>query len=326
MRGHIARRGDRYYVVVDVRDADGSRRRKWHSGFASRREAEAFLAKTVHELATGRYVEPSRVTVGSYLLDEWLPASAARVRPTTLASYQQSLTTLLLPILGDVRLAELSPVMLTKLYGELLRRGSRHPAARGPLKARTVRYLHTIITRALNDAVRWQYLQANPAAGAMPPSASAARAPEMKTWTAAQLRAFLDLTADDPYGIAYRLAGCCGLCRGEACGLRWADVDLDGDEPVLRVRQQLVEVRYEIAFTEPKARAGRRTIALDPHTVAVPRGRAPPPGPVAPASGRPFEPRVAGALAGPAAEGGRRPFARPTTSFTSDVDTIGPAV
>jgi len=269
MRGHIVRRGERYHVVVEMgRQDDGKRRQKWHSGFTSRKEAETFLTKTLRELDTGSYVDPSALRLRDYLEKEWLPASVARLRPTTLLAYQQTLRRLLLPELGDVRLRDLTPVMLTKLYGRLLTSGRVRGKAPG-LSPRTVRFLDMIITKALNDAVGWGYLAVNPAHGALPPSASAARPPEMKTWAPEDVRRFLAATKEDVWYVGYLLAVTCGLRRGELCGLRWEDLDLDGASPTLRVRQQLLEVSGRLSFGEPKTRAGRRTIALDAVTVTA---------------------------------------------------------
>lgn len=110
MRGHIVRRGERYHVVVEMgRQPDGKCRQMWHSGFTSRKEAETFLTKTLCELDTSSYVDPSGVRLRDYLENEWLPASVARLRATTLLAYRQTLRRLLLPDLGDVRLRDLTP-------------------------------------------------------------------------------------------------------------------------------------------------------------------------------------------------------------------------
>ncbi len=55
--------------------------------------------------------------------------------------------------------------------------------------------------------------------------------------------------------------------RRELLGLRWKDVDLDGAR--LSVRQQLVRAAEQVTFGPPKTKAGRRSISLDPGTVAV---------------------------------------------------------
>jgi integrase len=271
MRGSIVKRGEKFHAVLDLpRGADGKRKQKWLSGYATRREAEAALAHALNEVHSGRYVEPTTMTVRQFLCDEWLPASAARVRATTLRAYRQLIDLYAVPNLGDLPLADVTPVVLTKLYGRLLTSGRAN--GKGGLSARTVRFLHTVLRRAFADAVRWRYLQANPADGATPPSAAAARAPEMRTWTLAELQAFLRFTVDDEYHIGYVLAACCGLRRGEVCGLRWSDIDLDGGDafgPHLRVRQTLVEVDYVLTVSEPKTAKSRRVVALDPTVVAV---------------------------------------------------------
>lgn len=59
------------------------------------------------------HVEPRRITFGAYLVDEWLPAAAIERRPTTVASYKDLITRLVIPALETVPLGRLSPVQLT---------------------------------------------------------------------------------------------------------------------------------------------------------------------------------------------------------------------
>jgi len=58
-----------------------------------------------------------------------------------------------------------------------------------------------------------------------------------------------------------------GLGRGELCGLRWADVDLDRAQ--LSVRSTITQVGRELVVGEPKTARSRRTVDLDSATVAV---------------------------------------------------------
>src|SRR5689334_11825432 len=46
-------------------------------------------------------------------------------------------------------------------------------------------------------------------------------------WTATELRAFLDFVRSDRLYPMFRLLAMTGVRRGEACGLRWHDVDLE---------------------------------------------------------------------------------------------------
>jgi len=135
-----------------------------------------------------------------------------------------------------------------------------------------VRHIHALLHRALTDAVRWGKLQRNPADAADPPRISRIGANEMKSWSAKQLQIFLSKTKSDRLNPLWHTLATTGMRRGEALGLRWNDVDLEGANgtgPVLLVRQALVSAGYKVSFTEPKTKRGRRTIALDAGTVMV---------------------------------------------------------
>lgn len=97
-------------------------------------------------------------------------------------------------------LAALTSARLTALYRELETSGRRDQKGERtglPLSARTVRYIHTILSAALGAAVEDEVplLERNQAAKAKPPTAKQAKAPEMHPWSADQLRAFLDWSA-----------------------------------------------------------------------------------------------------------------------------------
>jgi integrase len=268
VRGHVAKKGKRYYVVLDVGvDERGKRKQKWLSGFDTKSEAERGLTEALSAVDRGTYIEPSRQTLERYLLDEWLPACAARIRATTVESYRHLIELHVVPAIGRVPLAQPTPLSLTKFYGALLTNGRVRGS--GGLSPRTVRYVHSIIRKALSDAVAWRLLPTNPCDGAIPPSAAAAKSPEMKVWNADQVRAFLDFTREDRDYITWHLAVSCGLRRGEVCGLRWSDLELDATPPTLSVKQQLVESLYRVTFAPPKTARGKRLVVLDPVTVAA---------------------------------------------------------
>src|SRR2546425_838709 len=129
----------------------GGRRQKWTSGFRTRKEAEAALTQTLRELDRGEYSEPSKQTVGEYLQD-WLPSIRSTVRASTWRSYASVLTLHVVPRIGHLELRKLDASRLNTLYGMLLERGRAD--GRGGLSPRTVRYIHTVLHRALRDAVR----------------------------------------------------------------------------------------------------------------------------------------------------------------------------
>jgi integrase len=242
----------------------GKRRQRTKGRFRTKRECQAALNEAISALRSGTLVQPSRRTVASFLVGEWLPAvRMAGVRDSTWASYRMNVEKHLVPGLGAIELQRLRPAQLNGFYRELLTKGRRNAA--GGLAPKTVYYIiHSILHRALRDAVRWGYVVRNVADVADPPKA---KTPEMRVWTPAQLRVFLDHVRGDRLYAAWLLAATTGMRRGEILGLRWSDVDLDAGR--VAVRRPRILVDYQVQVSEPKTAKGRRSLALDPVTVAA---------------------------------------------------------
>ncbi len=267
MRGSVIRRGTKYSVVLDLgRDPQTNRRRqRWHAGYRTKKEASAALADLIGSVNHGAYVERSRQTVAAFA-EEWLAAIAPTVRPSTHYSYDRNVRLHVLAYLGSMPLAAVDAGSLNGLYARLLASGRRDTEG-GGLSPRSVRYVHTISHRMFKDAVRWGRLVRNPADAADPPRTVAAGGPGMTTWTAAELRGFLDGVRGDRLAAAYLLLATTGMRRGEALGLRWVDVDLDAGRAA--IRQTVIAVAHQPVFGTPKTAKGRRTVALDAVTVAA---------------------------------------------------------
>lgn len=268
MRGHLRKRGSSWCVVVDVgRDPEtGKRRQSWKSGFRTRRDAERGLIELLGRLEGGSFVEPTRQTVGDFLC-EWLAAIEVRgLRPNTLSTYRMLVEKHLIPRVGSVPLQKLSASHLNSAYGDMLASGRRNVKTAAGLSPRTVRYAHSVIRKALADAVKWNRLARNVADAADPPRKAATRTVP-KTWTAAELHSFLERVQSDRLAAAWRLAASTGMRRGEVLGLAWDAVDLEAGR--LAVRQTLTVADYEPRLAQPKTERSRREVALDADTVAA---------------------------------------------------------
>ncbi|MEU8319808.1 tyrosine-type recombinase/integrase [Nonomuraea sp. NPDC048881] len=96
---------------------------------------------------------------------------------------------------------------------------------------------------------------------------SVPRPSPVMVWTPAQTRLFLEEARAHRLFALYQLIALRGLRRGEACGLRWKEVDLNGHS--LTVNWQLVQLAWQVHEGTPKTDASVRTIALDTDTVQV---------------------------------------------------------
>jgi integrase len=263
MRGSIRKRGRTYTWYLFVPDpATGKPRQRSRGGYRTKRECQAGLNDALAALRAGTFVEMSRRTIGSFVRDEWLPVMELNLRPTTWTTYQGPLNAYVIPTLGAVELQRLTPGHLSVLYRELLTSGRRHRP--GGLAPKTVRNVHVLLHRVLKDAVRWGYVVRNVADAADPPKVKPA---ELQVWSPGQLRAFLAHVQGDRQYAAWLLAATTGMRRGELLGLRWVDVDLDAAR--IAVRQPRVVADHAVHVSEPKTARSRRSIALDPVTVAA---------------------------------------------------------
>jgi integrase len=264
MRGSIRKRGSTYTYWLDIGPdpVTGRRRQRTKGGFRTKRECQAALNEAIAAVQAGAFVEPSRRTVRSFLLDEWLPAvQVANLRPGTWENYRIHVQAHIVPALGTIGLQRLSPAQLNAFYRYLLTEAGKDGQGLAP---KTVRNVHNILHRALKDAVRWGYLVRNVAEAADPPKGKSA---EMRVWSPDQLRAFLAHVREDQLYAFWLLIATTGMRRGELAGLRWADVDLETGR--LSVRQPRVVVANQPQASEPKTARGRRSLALDPVTVSA---------------------------------------------------------
>ena len=272
MRGSVVKKNDRWYVVIEDRDpATGKRKRRWHSGFRTKREAQASCNELVVAMQRGDYLQANRQTVGEFAV-EWLATIAPTVRPSTLDKYQRDLRAHVIRHIGFVPLAKLDGPALNRLWAQLAVSG-RKPASPGGLasglSAKSVENVAMTVHRMLRDAVRWGRLPKSPAEMADPPKRSATHRP-IKAWTVDTLRTFLTATRDDELSALWVLIATTGLRRGEALGLRWSDIDLDTGRA--QINQTVIAIGWNVHLGQPKTQAGRRPIALDPATVEVLRG------------------------------------------------------
>jgi integrase len=213
----------------------------------TKKDALAYLTKVLREVQTDTFVEASSRTVAEFLTD-WLDKSASqRVRPRTLVDYRWLADRYILPALGGLKLSALHASHIQDAYAALSNRG---------LSARTVRYAHSVLHGALEQAVRWQALGRNPAKLVTLPREEHR---EMRALDADQAKAFLRAARGDRWYSFWLLLISGGMRPGEALGLKWADVD--GER--LRIRRSLVRAAdHRWTLTEPKTPRARRTVVL----------------------------------------------------------------
>jgi integrase len=132
VRGSVVKKGSRWYVKLelDPDPATGRRRQRWHSGYATKREAERARIDLLSKLDRSEYVTPTQQTLGDYLT-EWLVTIEPTVRRSTYDSYQRNMHLHVIDHIGATKLARVDAGVLNGLYAKLLGSGRRPSSRKG---------------------------------------------------------------------------------------------------------------------------------------------------------------------------------------------------
>jgi integrase len=115
-----------------------------------------------------------------------------------------------------------------------------------------VRLIHSVLHKALKQAVKWELVPRNACEAVDPPKL---QTEEIQPLDADQAKAFLEAARGDRLEALYVLAVTAGLRIGELLGLKWEDVNLE--RGVLHVRRTLSAAKSGPTFTTPKNEKGR---------------------------------------------------------------------
>src|SRR5215218_2120573 len=248
------RKDGRYEGRYTVHTPDGPVRKRVYG--RKYKEVQRKLAEAMGDAVRGIVFDDENMTVSEYM-ERWLEDSAkGDLGHRAYHNYRLQIRRHISPSLGRIKLSKLTATHVQSLYAAKLRDG---------LKPSSVRYIHAVLHRALEQAVRFNLMPFNPAARVDPPKV---RQEEITPLDTAQAHVFLDAARSDRFEALFVVSLTVGLRMGEALGLRWSDVDLDAKN--LRVSRQLQRMREGggLVFSEPK-NASRRTVDLPQRAVEV---------------------------------------------------------
>jgi integrase len=195
----------RVYAGIDP--ASGKKRHLY--GTATSKRSARLLEAELERKAAGR--TPATATV-DHLLDRWL--AVARHAPSTRYITEQRIGKHVRPVLGARRVAAVTTEALDVFYLDL-ETGGAAPA--------TVARLHGCLRAAFAQAVRWGWIEHNPAIDCTLPEVPR---PTPVSPPPEQVRRLIGAAPVD-LAAFLRLVAATGMRRGEACALRRSDIDLD---------------------------------------------------------------------------------------------------
>ena len=223
----------------------------------TKRRAEKAMKKIVEEWEREANAAPVlRDPLFSECVLNWIEKKRFSLKANSIKTYEDYSRAHIIPMLGDIKVRDMTLKHLQLFYTDLLKTVSVNSA----------RKIHVVVNGAILDAVRDNIIPVNFAAYVEFPKAGKF---EGRAYTPDQVARLLDAVEKEgePMRAAITLAVVYGLRRSEICGLRWKDIDFEtGTLNVRNTKTQNGDLVIEGEQT--KTKKSRRTIDLIQSTVS----------------------------------------------------------
>lgn len=230
---------------------DGKRRRKDIYG-KTKQEVQKKLRNAQSANDIGRLPTPNRTTVEEYL-EFWIE-NVSRAATSTKDRYQQDIRTKINPLIGKVRLQQLTALHIDSVIST---------AAREEYSASSQQKIFAVLNKSLNDAVKRDLIGFNPCSKSDKPRLGKTK---RTVWTAEQCQAFLKHVSGHRWFALFALAMFTGMRQGESLALYWSDIDWTKNE--IRISRTLTDNKGKATIGEvPKTDAGNRSIIVPPYVM-----------------------------------------------------------
>ena len=206
----------------------------------TQKEVRLALSKIVSEMDSGTYAEPSKMKVSQWL-DEWLAIYTMNIKPATRSAYEEHIRVHIKPSLGDILLKQLSTRDIQQLYTNLLKERELSP--------KTVRNIHGVLHRTLEQAKLLGYIRVNLADAAVTPRMEKK---QVETLDAEDIGKFLAAIRGTKYEYPLFVAVFTGLRQGELLGLTWDCVDFEHGMLLINKQHNRVKGDTEFRFASLK--------------------------------------------------------------------------
>lgn len=186
------------------------------------------------------------MTVSQYL-DQWIAMKKQSLRENTLYSYQGYVDNYIEPELGKLKLSAVKPATIEQWQGKLL----------ATLTARTVAGVRVMLGGMFRHAVKMHLLTYNPVRGAEAPKWKRRK---KTAFSPEEANRFMDACKGARFAVCLAFMLNTGLRPEEIIGLRWADLELDGQRGVCRVKEIVLRLpgggwRFDTPKSESSVRA-----------------------------------------------------------------------
>ena len=178
------------------------------------KEVREKLNQALYALDQNEFVDSGRMTVADWM-ESWLKDYAVNVKPSTKRFYEECVRLYINPHIGNLRLDKLDGPTIQRYYNDLHQPADANQKA---ISAKSVKNVHGILHKALQQAVKNGMIRLNPTESCVLPRIEKK---EIMPLTQEQIQAFLELLPGHPHEYLYQIAMFTGMREGELLGLPW---------------------------------------------------------------------------------------------------------
>lgn len=181
----------------------------------------------------GIFFEPTRVSIAQWL-DTWLEEYVKPTnKPLSYSTYKSRINTHIKSYLGNIKLTEINATQIQSFYNHLHRNEGLAP--------KTIKNVHGILHKALQQAVKLRYIGFNPCDACTLPRIEKK---EITPLSEEEIGMFLGAIENgEPLKDLFTVALFTGMREGEICGLPWKNVDFKNG--TITVKQQLCKEKIK---------------------------------------------------------------------------------
>lgn len=245
-------------VTYRARYSWGSGDHRQHASktFKTAHAAEEWLSGIQSDVRRGVRVDTSTITVADYYA-QWFGRMSTQWSGSRTRTVRMVWERYAAPYFGTMKLQAVTRPDVQRFADQLVA---------SKLKATTVHIYMVGIVSLFDAAMDDGIIPRNPAHGITLPKREVKHRP---IWSPLQIRRFLSLTKDDPYGPIWAFIVATGCRRGEALALAWDALDLDtGTVWIRRTVARRPDGNYEIRNGTKRSDTGHM-VRLEPWIVDI---------------------------------------------------------
>lgn len=271
----------------------------------SKKALDKFVYEFEEQVKNGKYHRGNKITLKAFS-ELWLKEYAKEnLEADTYYGYVQNINFQILPVLGHLKLSEITPLKLQGFYNSLSSEENvRHDGKTGPYAPGTIKKVHGVLSIILSTAVTWQLIDSNPCQKVSPTSRSQLKkirqntSGNIKYFTPEQTDLFLDAMnapfvsthrshdRTDDTGKKYHvpdytqinntptqlkiffiLALFGGFRRSELIALTWDDIDFEGNS--ISITKATIYADHKLITKSTKNDCSTRTVCMSAGIIKV---------------------------------------------------------